>query len=93
MSRDKIDHKAEALAMLTPDYADPRNPAHAAGQEALVHATLYAAEQQWIANLIAITAMSWPTQGSDVTKQWDGEADTEEWRAVRNKIAESLGLA
>jgi len=36
------DHRAEAEALLKlgADYSDPRNPPHAAGQQAQVHATL-----------------------------------------------------
>lgn len=45
--------EAERLANEADHYADSRNPPNAVGQLAQVHATMYLAEQQHIANLIA----------------------------------------
>ena len=102
-----IDHKEQATSLLASIHLDTgdvygQTPeargirlalAQIQVQLLMADATTKMAEQTRIANLIAITAMSWPTEGPDVTKQWDGESDTKEWRSIRNEIAESLGLA
>lgn len=69
MSADKIDHKAEAegsVAVVTHVYSLGALPAETIFALAQVHATLYAAEQQRIANLIAYTTGQYPN-GSGIS--------------------------
>ena len=66
MSGDKIDHKAEA-ARLTAFAAE--FDSIAAATSAVAHATLYAAEQQRIANVIAWTVGSGYTPSTAVIEQ------------------------
>lgn len=58
MSDDRIDHKAEAERVLAMAGNDPdAQMAMTIAAAAQVHATLYLAEQQRIANLIALSAL------------------------------------
>lgn len=77
---ERIDHVAKAQEWLQSE----------SYERAQVHATLAVAEHQRIANLLAMTAISF--RDADFTKQWNAEGDTEEWRKVRDEVAEALGL-
>lgn len=57
---------------------------------AQVEAQLALVEQQRIANLIAVTALSF--READFTKPWTSTEDTPEWVAVRDEVAKGLGL-
>jgi len=57
---------------------------------AQVHATLALAEQQRLANLIALAALNFSV--ADFTKTWDSEKDTNAWRFIRASVVEGLGI-
>lgn len=57
---------------------------------AQAHATLALAEQQRIANLIAVTAVD--GNKADFTKPWDTTNDTNAWRAIRDEVVAKLGI-
>lgn len=60
MSEPRIDHKAEAEAVLGANGPNATfDPARDALAEAQIHAMLYLAEQQRIANLIALENQRW----------------------------------
>ena len=78
-----IDHKAEAEAIMN-HYGSIVNEPHGAAQ---VHATLYLAEQQRVANLIAVYAIGpvWPNAlyeliGLEIAATLTPAADTTETR-------------
>jgi len=86
------DHKAEAE-----EYVDfmfrmgaTEDVRSTAVGKAQAHATLYLAEQQRVANLIALAAMNGPR--ADFTKPWDGTEDTDLWRDIRAQVVEALGI-
>ena len=66
MSADKIDHKAETQRLTA--FASEHDSV-AAATSAVAHATLYAAEQQRIANIIAWTVGSGYTPSTAVIEQ------------------------
>jgi len=90
MSDDRIDHKAEAFALVN---VDPmRGYAAVAYAQAQVHATLYLAEQQRIANIIALSQYRVNPAGLPNFRHlvWDFDDDGERLSA---EIREGLGLS
>lgn len=59
---------------------------------AQVHATLALAEQQRIANLIAIANLSFGPGDADMTKPWTSSNDDKSWNAIRAEVVDALGI-
>ena len=90
------DHKAQALKNIDEGYIEVAEDNEVAISLALaqVHATLYLAEQQRIANLIAFVALN-PLTKLEEVGAWsvDGEEEAVERNTARHAIREGLGLA
>ncbi|GAB3125789.1 hypothetical protein [Glaciibacter psychrotolerans] len=87
-----IDHKAAADSYLEACVYDTHAMTNAEKVSlAQVHATLYLAEQQRIANLITTAGLNYGAV--DFTRPWEGMQDTDRWRAIRADVAEGLGLS
>jgi len=85
MSAEKIDHKAEAQQLTA---IASEHDSVAAATSAVAEATLYAAEQQQLANLIAYWAAM-----TEEKLAYLNEQDKTRFRAVQELIEEGLGLA
>lgn len=106
MSADKIDHKEQATNLLESIHLDTNDiyeqTPEARGIRldlALVHATLYAAEQQRIANLIAlesaefVMADEWIPASEGRTRIVDAEKTMKRYENASRIIVDGLGLA